>query len=210
MSLNHAILAFVQFQPMTGYDLKKYFDDSVRHFWPATQSHIYKALDRLLQSGWVRVEHVEQKNRPDRKVYSITPAGAQELHRWLSTPLPLESIRQEWLIQIFFAHSLSNQQIARLLEARAAAIRERLETFRTEVQENIRRNYEAVGVERARELWQMTLDYGIAAHEAELVWLQEALDRVRHLPPLTLPKTLSTGSNPPDGCEPSEGSRAER
>ena len=35
MSLKHAILGFLSLQPMTGYDLKKAFDQSVRHFWPA-------------------------------------------------------------------------------------------------------------------------------------------------------------------------------
>ncbi len=47
MPLEHAILAFIEFQPMTGYDLKKNFDVSVAHFWSATQSHIYKSLEAL-------------------------------------------------------------------------------------------------------------------------------------------------------------------
>ncbi len=184
MPLNHAILAFVQFEPMTGYDLKGYFDESIKYFWTATQSHIYKSLGHLLREGWVTVKRVEQENRPDRKVYSITPAGAQELHRWLTTPLPLESIRLEWLIQIFFAHQLSNKEIAHLLETRAAAVRERLETYHTQVQANIERNYEQIGMDRARDLWQMTVDYGIAIHEAELSWLEQTLDQVHSLPPL--------------------------
>ena len=44
MPLEHAILAFIKFQPVSCYDLKKYFDVSVAHFWSATQSHIYKSL----------------------------------------------------------------------------------------------------------------------------------------------------------------------
>jgi hypothetical protein len=38
-------------------------------------------------------------------------------------------------------------------------------------------------MERARELWQITLDYGIDYYEAELAWLEKTLDRVRNLPP---------------------------
>jgi PadR family transcriptional regulator AphA len=189
MPLNHAILAFVQFRPMSGYDLKKYFDESITHFWSATQSHIYKALDMLLKEGWVEVEHIEQEGRPDRKVYRITPAGAEELYRWLATPRPMETIRKDWLIQLFFAHWLSNEEIVHLLEVRAAAIREFLETYQSQIQANIDHNYEQIGVERARDLWQMTLDYGIAAQEAELHWLDEAIERARMLPPLTSPKT---------------------
>lgn len=50
MPLAHAILASLDFQPMTGYDLKKFFDISVGHFWTTTQSHIYKELNDL-ESG---------------------------------------------------------------------------------------------------------------------------------------------------------------
>jgi PadR family transcriptional regulator AphA len=34
MSLEYAILGFLNYHPYTGYDLKKVFDKSVRHFWP--------------------------------------------------------------------------------------------------------------------------------------------------------------------------------
>jgi DNA-binding PadR family transcriptional regulator len=188
MSLDHAILGFVQFQPMSGYDLKKYFDESVAHFWSAAQSHIYKSLEHLQEQGWVEAEFVPQEGRPNRYVYRITPAGAEELTRWLTTPRPLEPVRQDWLIQVFFAHELADEEIAHLLEARAAAIREKLAKYRSEVQAGIDRNYARIGVARAAELWQMTLDYGIAHYEAQLAWLEQTLARVRNLPPLTPPK----------------------
>ena len=53
MPLSHAILGFLEFRPMTGYDLKKYFDQSIAHFWSATKSHIYQALEKLEQRGFV-------------------------------------------------------------------------------------------------------------------------------------------------------------
>ena len=56
MSLEHAILGFLQYKPMSGYDLKKIFDTSVRHFWPADQSQIYRTLTRLADKGWAEQE----------------------------------------------------------------------------------------------------------------------------------------------------------
>jgi hypothetical protein len=47
MCLKHAILGILSFSPMTGYDLKKAFDRSVRHFWPVNQSQIYRTLAEL-------------------------------------------------------------------------------------------------------------------------------------------------------------------
>jgi hypothetical protein len=45
------------------------------------------------------------------------------------------------------------------------------------------------GFSHSLSLEQMTLDCGIAHYEAELCWLEQALKRVRNLPPLTPSKT---------------------
>jgi DNA-binding PadR family transcriptional regulator len=187
MPLEHAILAFLDFNPMTGYDLKKYFDQSVTHFWSATQSHIYKSLDGLKKKGWAEAKTIPQEGRPNRKQFHITEAGRAELRRWLTSPLPLEQVRHAWLIQIFFSHFSSNEEIAALLEARMAAIQERIRIFRQEAQAAIDENAARIGIERARELWQITLDYGIDDYKAELAWLEKTLVRVRNLPALTPP-----------------------
>jgi PadR family transcriptional regulator, regulatory protein AphA len=188
MPLEHAILAFLELQPLSGYDLKKFFDQSVAHFWSATQSHIYKSLEGSEKKGWVEAKIIPQEGRPNRKEYALTEAGRQELQRWLTTPIPLEPVRESWLIQVFFAHFLSNEQIAGLFDQRARESEERLEVYRGPAQEAINQNAEIIGVERARELWQITLDYGIAYYEFEREWNQKMAERARHLPPLTLPE----------------------
>jgi PadR family transcriptional regulator AphA len=192
MPLEHAILAFLTYHPMTGYDLKKFFDQSVAHFWSATQSHIYKSLEELENKGWAEAKIIPQEGKPNRKEYQITEEGRSELHRWLTTPLPLEPVREAALIQIFFSHSSSNEEIAHLFEARMQEIREQLQILRTVAQAAIDENARQVGVERARLLWQMTLDYGIDYYEFELAWHEKALKEVRNLPPLTHPQQDSS------------------
>lgn len=184
MPLEHAILAFIDFQPTSGYDLKKYFDVSVAHFWSATQSHIYKSLEGLEKKGWVESQVIQQEGKPNRKEYQITDDGRAELRRWLTTPLPFEQTRHSWLIQIFFSHFSSNEEIAALLETRMEHIRAELQALRGEVQGGLDQNAEQIGVERAHQLWQMTLDYGIDFYEFELAWHAKALKTVRDLPPL--------------------------
>ena len=73
MSLEFALLGFLSYHPYTGYDLKKIFDTSIRHFWPADQSQIYRTLARLTSRGLAEMEKIPQEDRPDRKVYHITP-----------------------------------------------------------------------------------------------------------------------------------------
>src|SRR5512137_3036830 len=111
MSLKHAILGFLSFQQFTGYDLKKAFDNSVQHFWSADQSQIYRTLEQIVEAGWAEVKLVEQRERPNRKVYHITRPGRAELRRWLATPLTHREEHEPFLIQLFFANSLSDAEV---------------------------------------------------------------------------------------------------
>jgi DNA-binding PadR family transcriptional regulator len=183
MPLAHAILGFLDYEPMSGYDLKKFFDQSVAHFWSAAQSHIYKALETLEKDGMVESKIIQQEGKPNRKEYHITKAGRTELHRWVVTPLPLAITREAWLIQIFFSHASSNEEIVTLLQARAIEIRTSLETFHTEIRSSVEENAANPAMERMRQLWQMTADYGMAYYESELAWIEDAIERVRKLPP---------------------------
>jgi len=185
MPLEHAILAFIEFKPMSGYDLKKFFDVSIAHFWSATQSHIYKSLDGLEKKGWVEGHVIQQEVRPNRKEYHITDSGRTELRRWLVTPLPMEPVREACLIQIFFSHFSTNEEIAALFETRMKEIRENLHMLHTVAQVAIDENAKQIGIERARQLWQITLDYGINHYEFELAWHEKTLKTIRSLPPLT-------------------------
>jgi PadR family transcriptional regulator, regulatory protein AphA len=188
MSLSHAILGFLEYRPMTGYDLKKYIDQSIAHFWSAAQSPIYHTLEVLEKDGYVASEVIPQETRPNRRQYQITPAGRTELRRWLTSPLPVEQVREGWLIQVFFSHFSTNDEIAALLEVRMQAMRDRLAVYRTVAQVAIDQNAKQVGVERARQLWQITLDHGIDYYEFELAWYEKMLNRVRELPPLASPQ----------------------
>lgn len=182
MSLEHAILGFLTYQPFSGYDLKKFFDESVQHFWSAPQSQIYRTLGRMTEQGWVRMELVAQQDRPNRKVYHVTDEGRAELGHWLTTPLDPPRIRHPWLLQVFFSHQLSDEDIIALFEAHAEKLRRKLALFRSEVQAVIERRFAEIGSERSRRLWQFTLDYGISHLEWELEWIENALEDLRDLP----------------------------
>lgn len=182
MPLEHAILAFLDMHPQTGYDLKKAFDSSVRHFWSATQSHIYKALENLEKKEFVAAQMILQEGKPNRKEYHITQAGRAELQGWLSQPLPLEPVREAWMIQLFFAQSLANDEIVQLMEKRKEQISAVIASL-GEAQAAIEEQKQPgiPHIERMAGLWQMTLDYGIEYYQFELAWLEKAQQQAKHL-----------------------------
>ena len=130
MSLEHAILGFLNYRPFSGYDLKKIFDTSVQHFWPADQAQIYRTLNRLGDNGWAEMEIIEQINRPDRKVYFITAAGREELRQWLAVPQPFGEGRSAPLVQVFFAGQLPDDEVLVLFERAAKFVARQFGTIR--------------------------------------------------------------------------------
>jgi DNA-binding PadR family transcriptional regulator len=177
MSLEHAILGFLNYEPMTGYDIKKMVDMSVSHFWPAVQSQIYKTLFRMESDGWLTVETIPQEPRPPRKVYSITETGKDELFRWLETPQPPAEVRLAWLIQVFFAGQLSDEKIIALLEHQLAIYRKRLQGFSAIPEEN--RETMSADDPRDRFFWLLTIDFGVANAIAQTRWLEEAIETIK-------------------------------
>ena len=54
------------------------------------------------KAGWIRQQHVPQTGRPDKNVFSVTPAGQEELLRWLDADNLPASVRNPLLMKVFF------------------------------------------------------------------------------------------------------------
>jgi DNA-binding PadR family transcriptional regulator len=178
MSLEHAILGFLNYKPFSGYDLKKLFDTSIRHFWPADQAQIYRTLGRLSHHGWASVQIVSQDNRPNRKLFSITDEGRQELHRWLINPVPAEDTRSATLIQVFFAAQLEDEQILAIFERVAGLIRALLQTYE-QIPGQVESYKQMVDSPREIFFWMLTLECGITMARAQLKWIEDVIRRIK-------------------------------
>jgi len=178
MSLEYAILGFLNYHPYSGYDLKKIFDNSVRHFWPADQSQIYRTLARLTERGFVEMEKIAQEDRPDRKVYHITPAGRAELLKWLAGPPPLGEPRAASLIQVFFAGQLSDEEVLAKFEAVAGTLRAILARY-DQVPAQLGPYQQEINSPREQFFWMLTLENGICSMRANLEWAESIIERIK-------------------------------
>jgi DNA-binding PadR family transcriptional regulator len=178
MSLEFAILGFLNYRPYTGYDLKKIFDSSVRHFWPADQSQIYRTLSQLTAKGYAAMEKVPQEDRPDRKVYHITEAGRAELLEWLAGPPPLDGPRSAPLVQVFFAGQLSDEQVLAKFEGFAALMRAVLDQY-DRVPDQIDVFRSDITSRREHFFWMLTLDNGIRNMRANLEWAENVIAKLK-------------------------------
>jgi PadR family transcriptional regulator, regulatory protein AphA len=179
MSLEHAILGFLNYHPYSGYDLKKIFDNSIHHFWPADQSQIYRTLSRLEENGLAEMERVPQEDRPDRKVYHITEAGRAALREWLSGPPPLGEPRSAPLIQVFFSGQLSDEEILAKFEGYATIMRAILSQY-DQVPAQIGPFQQEIPSPREHFFWLLTLENGLTSMRANLAWAESVIERIKN------------------------------
>ena len=172
MSLRAAILGFLSIEPTTGYTLKQRFDGSVRSFWSATQSQIYRELHAMQGEGLVTAETQAGDGKPDRKVYTLSRAGRAALAAWFDEPLDPLMLRHPLLLKVVFAADLPPAKLDAILAQYAAV----MTATRAEYAERL----EAPQIlylarsRRERDVWRMAIEHGIAWCDMELAWLARA------------------------------------
>jgi DNA-binding PadR family transcriptional regulator len=100
VGLRHAVLAALLESEAAGYQLSKRFDVSVANFWSATPQQLYRELERLEAEGLLRGRVVEQRRRPNKRVFSLTDAGREELHAFIAQPARPTAIRDDFLVKL--------------------------------------------------------------------------------------------------------------
>jgi PadR family transcriptional regulator, regulatory protein AphA len=182
MSLPHLILGVLKDHAISGYDLNKIFGQTAGNFWQTDQSQIYRALHKMLDEGWVEVEEIIQSDNPNKKIYHITDVGHAELHRWLMTPMEYQPTREAWLGQLFYGGELTTAELETLLHDRLQAAQRVIDLINNVILPNIKTMSETQRVSREGQLRALTLDYASHRLTSERVWLEKALEIVRHLP----------------------------
>jgi DNA-binding PadR family transcriptional regulator len=100
-TLGYGLLGLLARTPLSGYELAQQMKGTVRFFWHARHSQIYPELARLEAAGLVTHEVVPQHDRPDKKVYSPTPAGMEALRRWVTAPTEPLAVRDELVLKAY-------------------------------------------------------------------------------------------------------------
>jgi len=70
LSLGHTLLGLLSYAPMTGYEWKQVFDQSINHFWNAQMSQIYRELNNMEVKGWLNSEIEKQDGKPDITIHT--------------------------------------------------------------------------------------------------------------------------------------------
>lgn len=174
MASNHpestyAVLGLIDKLPdSSGYDLAAVAGRSFAHFWPISQTLLYRELDRLAELGWVAATRVEQVRAPGKWTYRTTGAGRRALADWLAGPVSAKtSFRSGFLLRFFFAYRMDQGRLRSLLEEYRRTLQSQRDEF-----EAITNKLQAIGTAEARAGW-LTALHGLRTAQARLAWTDE-------------------------------------
>ena len=190
MSVKHGILAVLERRSMHGYELRRDLEDELGPAWAVNYGQIYTTLERLVRDGLVvQSETVSTADAPDRKLYTVTPAGRAELRRWfLSADTDAEIGRDELHAKIVLGLT-GDVDVGRVIQAqrkgqllRIGALTRRKEALDPEL------DFPAL----------LQLDLAIAQAEAVVRWLDNAearIARVAKAAPSSISPSASRGGS---------------
>jgi len=179
VSLPHILLGMLS-DPASGYDLKKTFEQSIRHFWSAELSQIYPALARLEDEGHLESASAASEKGPPRKIYSRTESGLDELVRWLEGGVELKQERVHFLSQVFFLDAIPSDARLRYMQGLRDAFAVRLDAL-----SNIEEGWSSEDPRYPDHLPdhdfypQLTLRLGLMKFRALVDWADECLSVMR-------------------------------
>ena len=124
-----AILGLLNWQPMSGYDIKKMVEIALSYFWSESYGQLYPTLNRLVDEGLAKKKLARRHEKRERYVYSITPKGRRALQAWLLGESELPKVRDEFKLKFFLTAQMSPSQGTRLLEQYRSKLRERHEIY---------------------------------------------------------------------------------
>ena len=128
-TLGYAILGLLAREDLSGYDLTQRMKGRVGFFWSARHSQIYPELARLEDGGFVTHSVVEQRDRPDKKVYEITEAGLEALKGWVTEPPPEKPTRDELTLKAYSVWLADGEEAARVFRAEGLKHEEQLARY---------------------------------------------------------------------------------
>ena len=178
MSLSHLLLGMLS-RPSSGYDLKKEFGRSIRHFWSAELSQIYPALARLEERGLLTSSYEESDKGPRRRVYVRTEAGRDALVEWLTDGPAVGRERMGFLTQVFFLDAIPLDHRMEFMARLKDGFETHLEDLRA-VEEEWKKNDPRYADELPDEDFypQLTLRLGLMKLGTLVAWCDECMDRM--------------------------------
>ncbi len=172
MSLKYVLLTLLNRESRTGYDLVRTFDSAVGYFWNASHQQVYRELGTLADAKLVKFKLVEQEDKPDKKIYSLSSSGKTALYDWLESPLKTVKTKDLLLVKLMNASSDNVEQMQRELQRNISDSKEMQATYQA-IEKKYYSPKQLKVLPSDQVMIYAALRKGILSINAHLAWLEE-------------------------------------
>ena len=167
--IDYVILGLLCHEDLTGYEIKKRMDTSLKYFWGASFGSIYPALSDLVERGLASKRNGAENGR-NKLIYSITEEGKKYLKEWLQIPAERDELRYETLLKLFFGNEAGAAQAISHIDAFQEKIEGEL-PFLIGAAETLRNS---IDLDNTHKYYLLTVAFGVKTYRAYLEWCEEA------------------------------------
>jgi len=172
MGLAEAILGLLYENPKTGYEIKKFYRDTIKHFWNVSDGQLYPTLKKMTEEGYIVKKEIEDTDGLKKHLYSITPKGKERFLGWLKKPVDkFEEMKEPFLIKLFFFDKLSDEDKLYHLKVQYDVHQEVLNEFL-----DVKKFY----AETLSEYQRIIIDLGILYVQVRIFLLLRLMDLVKN------------------------------
>ncbi|MGV8059658.1 MAG: helix-turn-helix transcriptional regulator [Smithellaceae bacterium] len=171
MALKHSLIGLLaRFGPITGYSLHKKITSPRRPSLP----QIYRSLREMAEDKLIEYNRVHAEKEPTKNLFSVTPAGMEELKRWLEAPDREEPIMEPLMPKLWFAGFTERDVIVKHLNSFAEYRKAEIKFYQEEKKRWIS-SKRANKNPADRVYWILAFDYIIAKGKGDLAWTQSTV-----------------------------------
>lgn len=162
------ILGLLSHEELTGYEIKKRMDTTLKYFWSASYGSIYPALNDLVNRG-LAIKREDTENKRNKLIYTITDNGRDYLKEWLTLPVLKDELRYETLLKIFFGKEQDTEQVLSHIKRFEEKIKKDLQ-YLLGTQKALK---DCLDDDIDHKYYLFTVEFGIKTYRTYLEWCEE-------------------------------------
>ena len=167
--LDYAILGLIQDQPLSGYAIRKLFEESALGNYSSSPGTIYPALNRLQK--FELIKKIAQ-DKATKSCFEITINGIQILQKWFLKPvekIEVEKKTHELLLRFGFMEALVNKKQKIIF---LTSFRDLLNIYIKELQAYYSKESNNMPLHG-----RLAFQYGIDSNKTTLKWCKKAISQ---------------------------------
>lgn len=163
------ILGLLSHEELTGYEIKKRMDTTLKYFWSASYGSIYPALSDLVNRG-LATKREDKENKRNKLIYTITDDGRNYLKEWLTLPVEKDELRYETLLKLFFGNEQDIEQVLSHIKLFEEKIKKEL-PYLLGAEKVLKA---CLNDDIAHKYYLLTVTFGLKTYRTYLEWCEEA------------------------------------